>query len=308
VIHEGGAAPIGTELVAVALLVAGWAYVRAARSWPRGRTVRWVLGIAAAVTGLALGELPDLRSGVGGHLLLGMAAPLLLVTAAPATLALRTLPVVHARSVARVLRSRPAAVLTHPAVAAVLDGGGLWLMYRTDLLAAVPPVLVHVHMLLAGYLFAFSLVGPDPAPHRPGLGVRVAVLVAAVAAHDVLAKLIYASPPSGVPAAQAEAAGVLLYYAAAPVHIALFVLLGREWAARQVRDRRRAQRVAASAPPLVENASQTPGAPARINPGAGVPSTPPSTTPASRASSRPAATSHSFAPDRIPQSSRPHAR
>jgi putative membrane protein len=308
VTHHGADAPIGTELVVLALLVAGWFYVRAAREWPHGRTVRWVLGLVAAATGVVLGGLPDLRASVGGHLLLGMVAPLLLVTAAPVTLALRTLPVRHARSVARVLRSRPAVVLTHPAVAAVLDVGGLWLMYRTDLLAAMPPALVHAHMLLAGYLFAFSLVGPDPAPHRPGLGVRAGVLVAAVAAHDVLAKLIYASPPSGVPVAQAEAAGVLLYYAAAPVHLALFVLLGREWAARQVRDRWRAQRVATSAPPLAENASQTPGAPARINPGAGLPSTPPSTTPASRASSRPAATSHSLAPIRIPQSSRPHAR
>ena len=242
--HHGTGAPIGTELLIVGVLVAGWVYVRAARRthWPRARTARWVLGVAVAATGLAVAELPDLRAGVGGHLLFGMVAPLLLVTAAPVTLALRALPVRHARSVARVLRSRPAAVLTHPAVAAVLDGGGVWLMFRTDLLAAVPPALVHAHMLLAGYLFAFSLVGRDPAPHRPALGVRAGVLVVAVAVHDVLAKLVYASPPLGVPVAQAEAAGVLLYYGAAPVHLALLVLLGREWAAGQVRDRDRHNR------------------------------------------------------------------
>jgi putative membrane protein len=310
VTHHGAGPPIGTELVVVALVVAGWAYVRAARGmpWSPARTARWVLGVAVAVTGLAVGESPDLRASVGGHLLFGMAAPLLLVTASPITLALRGLPVPHARSVARVLRSRPAAVLTHPAVAAVFDVGGLWLMYRTRLLAAVPPALVHTHMLLTGYLFAFSLVGSDPAPHRPGLGVRAGVLVAAVAAHDVLAELVYASPQPGVPVVQAETAGVLLYYGAVPVHLALFVLLGREWAARQVRDRRRAQRIAASAPPLVENSSQTPGAAARISAGEGRPSIPPSTTPASRASSRPAATSHRFARASTPQSSRPHAR
>jgi putative membrane protein len=66
------------------------------------------------------------------------------------------------------------------------------------------------------------------------------VLVAAVAAHDVLAKLIYAAPPDGVAAAQAEAAGVLMHYGGTPVHVVLFVLLGREWAAAQRRAARRA--------------------------------------------------------------------
>jgi len=106
----------------------------------------------------------------------------------------------------------------------------------------VPPLVVHVHMLMAGYLFAFALIGPDPAPHRPGFAVRAGVLVVAVAAHDVLAKLLYAAPPPGAPVAQAEVAGLLMYYGAAPVHVALFVLLGREWLAGQRRARDRAQR------------------------------------------------------------------
>ena len=234
--HHDAAAPVGLELLALALLVAGWVYVVAARrgSLPIGRPVRWLLGVAAAAVGPY-----DLRAHVAGHLLLGMVAPLLMVTAAPVTLALRTVPLTRARSLARLLRSRPVAVLTHPVVAAALDVGGLWILYRTDLLAAVPTALVHLHMLLTGYLFAFSLVGRDPAPHRAGLGVRAGVLVAAVAAHDVLAKLIYASPPPGVPTATAEAAGVLLYYGSAPVHLVLFVLLGQEWAAGQRRMRRR---------------------------------------------------------------------
>ena len=63
---------------------------------------------------------------------------------------------------------------THPVVTAVLTVGGLWVLYRTGLYAASmrhPTVLllVHVHVFLAGWLFTHSLVGPDPAPHRPGL-------------------------------------------------------------------------------------------------------------------------------------------
>ena len=329
--HESGVGLelILTELLVVALLAAAVGYLSAVRltgTWPAGRTVPWLVGLGVAVAvagvgGLGLDGPHDLRLHVAGHLLVGMVAPLLLVRAAPMTLALRALPRRHARALARLLRARPVAVLTHPAVAAVVDVGGLWLMYRTDLLIGVPGALVNLHMLLAGCLFAFSIAGRDPAPHRPGLAVRAAVLVAAVAAHDVLAKLLYA--------AQAETAGMLMYYGAAPVHVVLFVRLGREWYVAQGRRQRSrdaaliraaASRTAASMPGRVsasqtacsaasevENASQIPGAAARISAGEGRPSIPPSTTPASRASSRPAATSQSLVPARTAQSSRPQA-
>jgi putative membrane protein len=242
VIHHGADPPIGTELLVVALLASAVAYVVAARRspWPTAPLARWLTGIAVALSGLvglALVGPHDLSVHVVGHLLLGMVAPLLLTTAMPATLALRTLSRGRARALGRLLRSRPVAVISHPAVAALLDFGGMWLYFRTDVLAAVPRALVHTHMLMAGYLFAFSMVGPDPAPHRARLGVRAGVLVAVVAAHDVLAKLVYAAPPAGVPATQAEVAGVLLSYGGTPVHVVLLVLLGREWAARQARRR-----------------------------------------------------------------------
>ena len=323
--HHGPVALVEAELLAALLVGAAVVYVAAARgaAWPVGRTVRWLLGIGTAVAGVAvwsLGGAHDLRLHVVGHLLLGMVAPLLLVTAAPVTLALRALPREHARTLGRLLRRRPLAVLTHPVVAALLDVGGLWLMYRTALLSEVSPLLLQVHMLLAGYLFAFALIGPDPAPHRPGLVVRAGVLVAAVAAHDVLAKLLYATPPPGVPVAQAEAAGLLMYYGAAPVHVALFVLLGREWLAEQRRARARrllfqgpgprsaAAATACSAASHVENASHSPGAAARISAGEGWPSMPPRTTPASRASNIPAATSQILVPASTAQSKRPQAR
>jgi putative membrane protein len=324
VTHHGPVALVEAELLAALLVAAAAVYVAASRGvgWPAGRTVRWLLGIGTAVAGAAvwsLGGAHDLRLHVVGHLLLGMVAPLLLVTAAPVTLALRALPREHARTLGRLLRRRPLAVLTHPVVAALLDVGGLWLMYRTALLSEVSPLLLQVHMLLAGYLFAFALIGPDPAPHRPGLVVRAGVLVAAVAAHDVLAKLLYATPPPGVPVAQAEAAGLLMYYGAAPVHVALFVLLGREWFAGQRRARARrllsqvpgprsAAATACSAALHVENASHSPGAAARISAGEGWPSMPPRTTPASRASNIPAATSQILVPASTAQSKRPQAR
>jgi putative membrane protein len=244
--HQGHGLPLPTALLLGLLLIGALAYVAAAhrRPWPAGRTARWLLGIAAAAAGLVGPELiaahqHEMRAHVAGHLLLGMAAPLLLVWGAPVTLAVRTLPQRRARSLARLLRTRPVAVVTHPVVAGLLDTGGMWLLYRTDLYTAAVArpallALVHVHMLAAGYLFAFSVAGPDPAPHRAPLGVRAGVLVVAVAAHDVLAKLLYAGASAAGDAAQ------LMYYGAVPVHLALFVLLGREWAAGQRQARRRA--------------------------------------------------------------------
>ena len=197
-----------------ALAAAAVAYVLAAArtgAWPPVRTAAWLAGVATAAVGVSV---PDHMI---GHLLLGMLAPLLLVRAAPVTLALRTLPVAKARRLSRVLRSRPARVLTAPAVAAVLDVGGLWLIFSTDL---HEHPLAQVHVLAAGYLFTAAVVGVDPSPHRARLGTRAAVLVLASAAHGILAKRLYGSDPDGA---------MLMYYGGDVIEVALAVLLGREW-------------------------------------------------------------------------------
>ena len=64
---------------------------------------------------------------------------------------------------------------------------------------ALVHVLVHLHMAVAGYLFTISIISADPLPHRRSYPHRAAVLVVAIAAHDIMAKIIYASPPVGVP-------------------------------------------------------------------------------------------------------------
>jgi putative membrane protein len=210
------------------------------RGWPVGRAMCWLAGVAVAAVAVLgpVADHMDFRAHMVGHVLLGMLAPLLLTLAAPVTLALRALPVAAARRISAVLRSRVVATATHPVVTAVLAVGGLWLLYRTGLYPASMRhptllVLVHVHVFLAGWLFTHSLVGPDPAPHRAGLTVRAAVLVLAVAAHDVLAKTLFAAPPAGVDPGRAAVGAQVMYYGGAPIEIALFVLLGVEWLRRQ---------------------------------------------------------------------------
>ena len=174
----------------------------------------------------------DLRAHMAGHLLLGMVAPLLLTLARPVTLALRTLPVAAARRVARVLRTAPVRALTDPFVATGLDVAGLWVLYRSGLLMAAVHspglhLLVSVHVVLTGWLATTAVLGLEPTPHRRGVVARAVALAAGMAAHDVLATSLYARPPTGFGGAAAGAQ--LMYHGGTVVHLAVAVLLWRQW-------------------------------------------------------------------------------
>jgi putative membrane protein len=188
----------------------------------------WIgAGVAAlALTGpTAASAHHDLTAHVAGHLLLGMVAPVFLVLAAPVSFVLRALPVHAARIVSHILAARPIRVLAHPVTAAVLNTGGMWLLYTTGLHHVTGPVLILVdlHVLAAGYLFTAAAIGVDPAPHRPGRAVRVAVLIVSFAAHGVLAKYLYAHMPS------AQRAAELMYYGGDLVEVAVIAVFCAQW-------------------------------------------------------------------------------
>ncbi|GAB3947408.1 hypothetical protein GCM10027614_42600 [Micromonospora vulcania] len=190
--HEGHVTegPDWFPLAVVGLLAGSYllAVVRDQRGWNHWRTAAWLVG--CALLAFAVGPLAqpsgDPRLHMAQHLLLGMLAPLGLVLGAPVTLLLRVAPPAVRRAVGRVLRARPLHLIAHPVTAALLSAGGLTLVLLTPLYAAAErlPALhhaLHVHYLAAGYLFAWSLAGPDPAPRRPGLAVRVGALLGAAA-------------------------------------------------------------------------------------------------------------------------------
>ena len=231
-----------TAAVLGVLLAAGVAYVaatwRCCSPWPLARTAAWLLGLAAAgvaVAGPARVHSPlhtDLHAHMAGHLLLGMVAPLLLVLAAPVTLALRTLPLAGARRLTRLLRTPPARRLADPLVAVPLNAAGLWLLYGTGLhtaLAGRPGLgaVVWLHLLVSGYLATASVLAVDPAPHRRSVAVRAVALAGGAAAHDVLAKVLYAHPPAGT--VGAEAGARLMYDGGTVVTLVTAALLWRRW-------------------------------------------------------------------------------
>ncbi len=208
------------------------------RKWPFHRYVFWFLGVfcatLAVVGPLADRAHMDFTVHMIGHLLLGMLAPLLLVLASPMTLLMRTIKIHTARRLTRILKSWPVRIPSHPIVAAILNIGGLWILYTTNLYMLMQQnmllhLIVHFHVFLAGYFFTVSMIYIDPTPHRFSFVYRSIVLVIALAGHGILSKYIYAKPPPGVSAVQAEIGGMLMYYGGDVIDIVLIFILCLQW-------------------------------------------------------------------------------
>jgi putative membrane protein len=131
------------------------------------------------------------------HLLIGMFAPIFLVLGAPITLALKAFPVQVARRITTLMKSRFFQIVSHPVTALILNMGGMYVLYLTPLYNesfnnSYLHHMIHIHFLVAGYLFTWSIIGLDPVPQRPGLQIRVFALFISIAAHAFLSKLMYA--------------------------------------------------------------------------------------------------------------------
>jgi putative membrane protein len=170
------------------------------------------------------------------HLLLGMTGPAFLALSAPVTVALRTLPRRPRRALLRLLHSRPAAVLSAPATAVLLDIGGLYGLYLTGLYCAAERnelvhAVVHLHIFLAGCLLSWAIIGVDPIRRRAGIKVRLAALVIGAAGHDTLAKLIYARnlPAGGGSITDRHVGAELMYYGGTIIGLALAIIVMAQW-------------------------------------------------------------------------------
>lgn len=166
--------------------------------WPIQRTVFWMLGMVLLlwVTCGPINKYQEYLFSVHmlGHMMLSMAIPLLLVSGAPITLALRA---VHKREdgtrggrewIMWAVHSPFSRIVTHPFVAAAIFVVSLWAFYFTDLVRwAMYDHLGHewmiIHFLISGYLFVMSLIGVDPVPYRLPHAGRLITLIAVMAMH-----------------------------------------------------------------------------------------------------------------------------
>lgn len=260
--HDPAAGPGAWLAVVLPLAVAvpylaGWAVLRRRGSaWPRTRLLAAAGGLAVAAVALSppvTARTGEFSGHVAQHLALVMLAPLLLACSAPVTLALRTLPRRPRRGLLRVLHSAPVRILTAPVVVVPLELGSLAALYLTPLFGLLHSspflhLLVHGHMVLTGCLVSWLLAGVDPIPRRVSTPARAGVLVLLAAGHGVLAKLLYASPPVALGAADEVRAGAqLLSYGGDVIEVLLAVAVMAEWYRRTGRRLRAEQRRAGRA-------------------------------------------------------------
>ncbi len=166
--------------------------------WPIGRTVAWVAGLLMLcyTTNGALNAYEQYLFSMHmlEHMMLTMLIPLVLVLGAPVTLALRAAEKRHDGSwggrewIMWAVQTPYSKFITHPAVAAVIFAGSLWIFYFTPIARwAAEDHLGHqwmiVHFLIAGYLFSLSMIGIDPVPYRFPYPLRIVTLFATMASH-----------------------------------------------------------------------------------------------------------------------------
>lgn len=210
-----------------------------ARAWPLRRTIAFVAGIGLTCWAL-LGPLHAAAEGafaahMAQHLVVGMLGPFLAVLGAPVTLLLRRGPVAWRAPVSRVLHARYTRFVAHPLVALILSVGTLPVLYGTSLYqvtAASPELhaLVHAHFFASGYLFAWVICGPDPAPKRPGVPARLVVLGVAVLVHATVSQVLYAGLlPVPADPVDLRFGATLMYYGGDLIELALAVALVTSW-------------------------------------------------------------------------------
>jgi putative copper resistance protein D len=165
------------------------------RPWSPARTTSFLVGVGvlgfATSSGLAAYDRVLFSAHVAQHLLLGMVAPMLLALGAPITLALQASSRATQVGLLGMLGSKVGKVLAHPAVAWLVFGGSMVVLYTTPLyeLSLRNGSVhggVHVHMFLAGCLFFWAVVGIDRAPVQLSHPARLGLVLLAVPFHAFL--------------------------------------------------------------------------------------------------------------------------
>lgn len=221
-------------------------------TWPVSQRLWFALALLGVLIGTAYP--PSFRPATFpqhaiAHLIVMMVAPAALALSAPVTLWLRVARPGSRRKTLCLLHARPVRLLSFAPVVVLLEVSGLYAYYLTPLFGAAERqaplhVLIHLHMFLTGCLLNWFVLGRDPGPRRGGSAARLAVLLATAAAHDVMAKLMYADllPAGAGSAAQLQAAAQILYYGGDTIELLTAVAVMVAWYRRGGRELRRQER------------------------------------------------------------------
>jgi len=178
---------------------------RAGRPWPLARTFSWMLGLLLLLYvtngGLAAYRATLFSAHLAVFASVAFLVPVLLALALPVTLAVHG---IRPRSdgsggprewIIALVGARATAPLARPWITGALLIASFWVWLTTRALnwSVTDPVGYHVclaWMLVAGYLFAQSVIARDPLPYRAAYPVRLIVLVAVAVAHIVLGVVV----------------------------------------------------------------------------------------------------------------------
>ena len=243
-------------LSVVALVVYLAAVIRLGRTgvrWPWWRTLAWIGGTVTlfAVTGTWLNGYSMVLFSVHmtQHMVLSLIVPLLLLLAAPVTLALRTLPRGTGPAGAPrallldALHSRFARFISHPLFTVPLFLASLYGVYFTplfDVLMRSPGghQLMLAHFVVTGLLFFGPIVAQDPWPRTLSHPGRILELFLPVPFHaffgvsimmaEALVVTTFADPPAGwgidLLRDQGEAGGIVWAFGELPTVLVLGVV------------------------------------------------------------------------------------
>nr|WP_276546833.1 cytochrome c oxidase assembly protein [Dermabacter hominis] len=169
----------GVAALFAVLYLLGLARLRARGDhWPHSRTIFWLAGCLALFWVMSGGAAAFGRVRFDAHMTQHMAlmviVPPLLVLGAPVTMLSRAATPRSDGSrgmrewILAILHTRYATVVSSPPIAGFLFAGSLVLFYFTPfftwaMFEHVGHLLMTVHFLLAGYLFAWVIIGIDPA-------------------------------------------------------------------------------------------------------------------------------------------------
>jgi putative copper resistance protein D len=197
------------------------------RRWSPARTTAFMSGVGVLVfatcSGLAAYDQVLFSAHVTQHLLLGMVAPMLLALGAPITLALQASSRATQVGLLGLMTSKVAKALSHPAVAWLLFGGSMVVLYTTPLYElslrnGLVHGAVHLHVFLVGCLFFWAVVGIDRAPVQLSHPVRLGLVLLAIPFHAFL--------------------GIVLLSMHEPLAADWYAELGRTWGASALSDQR----------------------------------------------------------------------
>ena len=173
--------------------------------WPWGRTISWLIGVSLVIwttnAGIAVYSQVSLGLHMVQHMTMSMLAPMFLALGGPFTLALRALPPSTTGRwglrewIVWGLHSTLAKVVTNPIFVFFVFSLSMFALYFTPLMpwlmgSHIGHLAMQLHFILAGYLFAWVVMGVDPVPKPLPYWAKFGLVLLMVGVHGFFSVII----------------------------------------------------------------------------------------------------------------------